>query len=304
MACCIVNQIQATRRGIPSSITADYTFLSLVEDPATPSTLATLCQISILLNQASTAIGSSAPNPTGLLDPHARVHMVKLFAQQFTTLERKHQPSTHEITDMAFLSARLQLWSFILLEDVPITPDMLALLFQAEEDATSLIRIACEINLSLVPYHVCRAVIGAAVILIRILKSPFMTHHELLRDQIQRVRLALSSASRSEGDVIMNVCTMLQESPRLESKKSSYPIRSRMSFSLVCDFIRTFVEHLNANPNTQQQQHQTSPQPKGTPPVNGEDEMAVVGPGGICHLDLETFDNIDLDGLSWDEFTI
>lgn len=291
MACYIVSQIQSCRRGIPMPIKVDPTLLRLVEDSADDSVLATLCQISMLADQASTSIGADADNLSGLLEPKARTHMVKLFSVQFETLQRVQRPEKNEITEMAFLSARLQLWTFILLEDVEITPDILGLLLQAENDATQFIRMACEKNLSLVPFHVCRAVFCSAVILIKILKSPFMVQHELLGDQIDRARLALSSASRTEGDVIMNVCNLLQEAPKMESKKSINPIRSRMSFSLVCDFIRTFAEHVNA--------------------VRSQDSRneamglvhCVSGDGrrSAQPFDIGCFDGIDLDGLNWDE---
>jgi Fungal specific transcription factor domain/Fungal Zn(2)-Cys(6) binuclear cluster domain len=294
MACYTVSQIQSSRRGIAMSIKIDSTLLHLVDDSTVDSILATLCQISMLSDQAATSIGADADNISGLLEPKARVRMVKLFSAQFETLQRSRHPEKNEITEMAFLTARLHLWTFILLEDVIITPDILGLLLQAENDATQLIRISCEKNLSLVPFHVCRAVFCSAVILIKILKSPFMIQHELLRDQIDRARLALRSASRAEGDMIMNVCNMLQEASRMEPKKSTNPIRSRMSFSLVCDFIRSFTEHINAV----RLQHYHNETTDLVQCANGD------GGRSAQSLDMGTFDGIDLDGLDWDEFML
>jgi len=291
MACYIVSQIQSCRRGIPMPIKVDATLLRLVEDSADDSVLGTLCQISMLSDEASTSIGAHADNVSGLLGPKARIQMVRLFSAQFEALQRVRHPEKNEITEMAFLTARLHLWTFILLEDVEITPDILGLLLQAENDATQFIRIACEKNLSLVPFHICRAVFCSAVMLIKILNSPFMIQHELLRDQIDRARVALSSASRAEGDVIMNVCCLLDEAPKMESKRSINPIRSRMSFSLVCDFIRTFTEHIN----TVRSPHSRNEATALFPCVNGDGERSAEP------FDIRVFDGIDLDGLYWDD---
>jgi hypothetical protein len=147
------------------------------------------------------------------------------------------------IIENAFLSSRIQLWSFALLDDMPFTTDLFEICHQAEKDAIRLIQLGCERNLTSTPFHVTRSVIYSAMVLIKILKSTYTTQHEAILDHIDRARRALSSAITTENDVIWKACQILQELPLVQDQKLTPQIFSRMTASIFYDSLRVYAEH-------------------------------------------------------------
>jgi hypothetical protein len=80
MACYIVSQIQTARLRLRPTIEADFAFLHhILETPDFSNTsLLGLCHLSQFTAQFTSIIGADAQNPSGLLEPCARIGMVNI----------------------------------------------------------------------------------------------------------------------------------------------------------------------------------------------------------------------------------
>jgi hypothetical protein len=278
MACFIANQTQTARLGLRLPIQADFTFLHHLLDPPEFSNtpLLGLCHISRLTAQFTSIIGADAPNLSGLLETYARVGMVKFFKNELETLQKKHFPKMSQVVELSFLTSRLQLLSFVLHDDIALNPDVIELFCQAETDATSLILIASEKNLSRCPFHLARSVLYAALTLIRIVASPYAQQPQVIFDQIKLASRTLSTAIKVPNDHAERWSRHLQHLIAIRDLKRTPVVRSRMSAWLVYDAIRVMKEHLDA-----------------TTPAPDPDIPGWMNPETAAGL-------LDLDGLNWD----
>jgi len=249
-----------------AGLLCDFTLLTSFDDPGVDPTLSHLCYISRLTVQLATTMGADAQNLTGLLEPASRINSVKFFASQFDDLQRQRFPRMSEVIEIAFLSSRLQLWSFAMHDDVPLSLEVCKIIHQAEQDAIRLIQVACEKNLSLVPFYVCRSISYSVLVLLKISRTPYANQHELIKDQIERALQALGSTARVEDDINQRICRFLRGLASLEDKTCTTPVRSRMTASIVYNALHAYEEHI---------------QVIGRP---------VVG--------------LDLDGFNWDDFNL
>jgi hypothetical protein len=164
--------------------------------------------------------------------------MINLFGAQFAALQIQLLTDMNDITEVAFLSSRLQLWSYALLDDMRLSADLLEIFQQAQTDATNLIQLCSTKNLSAIPFHVCRAIAYSAMMLIKILKSPYAIQQEVILDYIEQARQALSSAVNI--DIVKKSCQILQELPFVEDKKRTPQIYTRMTASITYNCLRVF----------------------------------------------------------------
>jgi len=76
----VVSQIQTARLGLRPTIEADFAFLyHILETPDFSNTsLLGLCHLSRFTAQSTSIIGADAQNPSGLLEPCARIGMVNI----------------------------------------------------------------------------------------------------------------------------------------------------------------------------------------------------------------------------------
>ena len=240
-----------------------------------------LCRIARLTNQFTTTIGANAQNLSGLRDPETRVDLVKFFGAELDALQRTHFQEMLPVIQISFLTSRLYLWSFILQDDVPRSPVVIEFFYQAEKDAASLIQLASEKNLSRCPFHLARSVLYSAVVLIKILASPYVSQPKVIVDQIHLAGRTLSSAVKIEDDHAQRWARHLQKLLDLRDIKRNPPIRSRMAASLVYDAIRIMKEHVEV--------------------VNSD---VTLGPNGSppdwMNLDIAS-GLLSLDGINWDD---
>jgi hypothetical protein len=278
MACYIVSQTQTARLGLRHPIQADFAFLHhILETPEYSNTsLVGLCHLSRFTAQFTSIIGADAQNQSGLLEPYARIGMVKYFKKELETLQKTHFPKMSQVIELSFLTSRLQLLSFVLHDDIPQSPDIIELFYQAELDASALILTASERNLSRCPFHLARSMLYAALVLIKIVASPYAQQPQVIFDQITLASRTLSTAIKVPNDHAERWSRHLQQLIAIRDFKRTPSVRSRMSASLVYDTIRVLKEHLDA----------TSPAPAPEFPVWMNPETTA----GL----------IDLDGLNWD----
>lgn len=244
LACYVVGQMQASRRGVPMSIKVDYRILTSCERHSMPLELSQLFHISRLTVQAANTIGASAHNLTGLLEANSRPGMVQLFSSQFESLRRERFPRSTEVVELAFLSSRLLILAFTLDDDIPRSIDLVDSVEQAKQDAIRFIQIACKRNLCCVPFFVCRSVCYSVLVLLRVLKMPFVTQPELIKDAIGHARQALLSSVQTERDLNHRICMMLKVVISLEEKtgtRMTPPLCSRMTTSLPCSSGRAWA---------------------------------------------------------------
>ena len=243
LACYVVNQMQSSHLGMPSSILPDANLLAAFENPEVEPVLSQLCRIYYLLMQSSWDISANAPTPTGMLDPAARLTMIRHHAKQLVALEEQHLAQMGDVVKVSLLYVRLQLHSFALLDDVPLSDDLLDLVKDAEATACELIDVTYGMNLAIAPIHTRRAMCYAAFVLVRLLQLPYDVQRELLHDSIERVRQSMSTAITAPDDINHKACTLLQELPYFEDKHRSPPILSRMGASIFYDTLRVYWEH-------------------------------------------------------------
>lgn len=87
IACFVVNQMQATGHGVPATLPQDYNLLSSLDHDLTPVYLAQLGHITRLTVTFTAAIGFTAASLQGLIEPHERMNMIKLYDQEFSYLK-------------------------------------------------------------------------------------------------------------------------------------------------------------------------------------------------------------------------
>lgn len=284
MSCYVVNQMQAGRLGAPLSIQPDHTFLRTLEtSKATPS-LINMCRISHITAQFTSIIGASAESPSGLVVPITRVAMVKYFSQELKGVQSLHLTDVSQVVEIYYTTSRLQLWSFLLHDDIHRSRDVIEFVHEAEKDATWLIHLASEKNLSRCPFHLARSVLYAAITLIKILNGPYVREHKLIADQIQLGIRTLASAVRIEDDHVSRWSRHLQTLLTLKDQKRTPPIRSRMAASLMYDAIRMLKEDRGL----------TVEDPPTSFNVEGDAELDWTYP------ELG-YDLWDLDGMDWND---
>ncbi|KAB5511696.1 hypothetical protein GE09DRAFT_639225 [Coniochaeta sp. 2T2.1] len=243
LACYVVNQIQSSHLGVPSSIQADTNLLAAFDNPAIDPVLAQLCRIYHLLMQLSWEISANALTPTGLVEPSARLVLIREYREQWTRLEQEHLAQANDVVKISLLYSRLQLYSFAVLDDVPVSEDLLDLVRDAEATACELIELTYGMNLSIASIHIRRAMCYAAFVLVRLLQLPYDVQRELLHDSIEHVRQSLSTAISAPDDINRKAYTILQDLPYFEDKRRSPPILSRMGASIFYDALRVYWEH-------------------------------------------------------------
>ena len=265
LSCFVVNQKLSATRGLPPSILIDAHLLNAFENRKINPRLSQLCRIYHVLMQTNLAIGTSGSTLSGMLEPDARLNMMKVWAEHFSTLQAQHLEKMDIVVRMSFLSARLQLWSFSLLDDMLVSQDLLGYVENARQDATELIELCYSQNLSIVPNCLRHAMCYCAFVLVKILRSGFSTESEVLQDDIERVRQALGTTAGSPEDVHHKACQTIQRLLYVEDKKLSPPIHTRMGASVIYDLLRIYAE-------------------------NKFDDIAIHDPGNPM---------IDLEGLDW-----
>ncbi|KAK5956200.1 Regulatory protein leu3 [Knufia fluminis] len=245
LACFVVNQMQSSYLGVPSSILVDLNLIKSFDHPRVDSTLSQLCRIYHVLSQSCLAIAANGPTPSGLLAPDARLNMMKLCGEQLSTLQAQYLGNMNDIVKTSFLYARLQIWSFALLDDIPMSKELIEIIKCAEEDACELIELCYGTNLSIGPYIVRQAMCYSAFVLARILQCPYDTQREVLEDNIERVCQAMSTTASTDNDIMRKVGPLLRALPYIEDKRRSPPILSRMSASIVYDSIKMYWENMD-----------------------------------------------------------
>ncbi|KAL6246953.1 Regulatory protein leu3 [Rhinocladiella similis] len=244
LACFIVAQIQASRRGVPATVVADYPLLYSLDNPAVPQELSHLCYISHLTVDATHALGARGSNSAGLVEPSARISLINVFGKQFDDVRRQRFPRPSDVVEIFFLSSRLQIWSFALHNDVPMTANSVQIICQAREDAMRLIQIACEMNLSLVPFYTRRSVCYAALLLCRIKLGPYGWEDDMIDLHVERAQEALGV---SEGPKLSQFIAFVTSPDNKEafvqvSADKSSPHRSRLGAFLVFDFHQVYMD--------------------------------------------------------------
>lgn len=248
IACFVVNQILASRLGVPATIVADFSLLSSLDDESVSLQLSHLCSISHLTVESAHAIGARAFNASGLADPIPRISLIKAFATQFDELRKTRFPEPSDIEEIFFLSSMLQLWSFALHTDVPISPDTFHIVQRARQDGIRLIQLACEKNLALVPFYTYRSVCFTALLLYHIKLSPYGVTDELLDDHIARAQQALQSRGSPDLAVFLRTLTSPENKAEFiarRDKSSSH--RWKMGAALTFDSAQAYANLMHSN---------------------------------------------------------
>ncbi|KAJ6259370.1 hypothetical protein Dda_6271 [Drechslerella dactyloides] len=252
MACFLVNQMQSNMLGVPPTLLVDSNIINNFSHPALDPTLSKMCRIYHLLIQCSLAISgystSTAASAPG--DTNSRFKMIMAYGAEFAALQVAHLDPMDENIKIIFLSARVQLWSLALIDDVPLTlspsatpSPYLEIVKYAERDACDLIEQCYGLNLSITPVYIRRAMSYCAFVLARILRSQHASQCEVLEDNIEKVRQALITTSDTRGDIIYKACELLQDIPYMQDKHLSPPITSRMAASVLYDLLRIASEN-------------------------------------------------------------
>ncbi|KAB5533367.1 hypothetical protein GE09DRAFT_1250599 [Coniochaeta sp. 2T2.1] len=223
--------------------TGHTNLLAAFDSPAIDPVLSQLCRIYYLLMQLLWEISANAPTPTGLVEPSARLVLVREYREQWTRLEEQYLTQANDVVKISLLYSRLQLYSFALLDDVPVSEDRLDLVREAEATACELIELTYGMNLSIASIHTRRAMCYAAFVLVRLLQLPYYVQRELLHDSVEHVRQSLSTAISAPDDINRKAYMILQDLPYFEDKPRSPPILSRMGDSIFYDALRVYWEH-------------------------------------------------------------
>jgi hypothetical protein len=243
IACFVVNQMQATGHGVPATLPQDYNLLSSLDHDLTPVYLAQLGHITRLTVTFTAAIGFIAASLQGLIEPHERMNMIKLYDQEFSYLKLTKLRDMPQNIEVIFLAAQLQLFSFSLHDDISDSLDLVATVQKAETTACKLIQLVPQSELEFVPGYWSRYVILAVVMLLKILKSPNAGNSYLINNQITLAHQILNSISKVDDDGNQRSDRLLLLFSVLEIKKKWPAIQCRLAASLVYDAIRVSKEY-------------------------------------------------------------
>ncbi|KEF62171.1 uncharacterized protein A1O9_00143 [Exophiala aquamarina CBS 119918] len=244
LACFIVNRVHSGYLGLPATTLAHPKILRAFEDPAIDPTLSQLGRIYHLVGEAIVAIGANGPCPTGMLEPDSRLTMIKVYGEQLSELQERYLQGMKGIVKVSYFFARLQIWSFALLDDMIFSEDLIKIYHSAEDEACQIIELCYDMNLAASPYHFRRAICYSGFVLVKILRSPYChMKRELLEDNVERARQALSTTASSPDDIFCKACQVLEELLYLEDKKRTAPIFSRMGASMMFDMLRIYWEN-------------------------------------------------------------
>ncbi|KAK5094685.1 Regulatory protein leu3 [Exophiala xenobiotica] len=246
LACFVVNQMQSSYLGVPPSILVDLNLANSFDNPKVDKTLSQLCRIYHLLSQSCLAISANGPTPSGMLAPDARLLMMKLCDEHLSTLHAQYLQDMNDIVQVSFLYSRLQTCSFALLDDMPVTDELVQIINSAEETACELIELCYGMNLAVAPYIIRQVMCYGAFVLVRIMRLQHSTQREVLEDNIERVCQAMSTTASADDGITRKLCPILRALPYVEDKSHTSPIMSRMAASIVYDSIRIYWNNSDA----------------------------------------------------------
>lgn len=237
LACVVIAQIQASRRGVPATISTDcFHFL------ASDSEMSRLYEISRLALESNQNIGATGKD-AGLVEPSARISLIVAFGKQFDALKERDGAVGSDIFEIFFFSATLQLWAFALHTDTPTSPAVTRILTRAKEDAVRLIQTLCEKNLSLVPFYIRKSLFYAALFLYR-LKLTHGWSGSVIDHHIERAKQALSSTEHPNFGRYLGFITQAEHAEVFRSAftTADSPYRSRMAAFLAFDCKRAYID--------------------------------------------------------------
>ncbi|KAK2773485.1 hypothetical protein FQN53_004137 [Emmonsiellopsis sp. PD_33] len=107
--------------------------------------------------------------------------------------------------------------------------------------------LASEKNLSAYPVRISRYVLFAALVLLRIMWSPYATKVGLMNDKVKQVIRVRSCAIRMPDDHISSSCQMPQSVLPIKDEGRVPLVQTRMSASIAYDAIRVHNEQLQQN---------------------------------------------------------
>ncbi|OQV02110.1 Fungal specific transcription factor domain-containing protein [Cladophialophora immunda] len=244
LACFIMNHRQSLCRGVPQSIRVDFHLLKAFENKAIEPRLSGLCRVYNLAMQANLAIGADAPTTSGMLEPEKRLEAVNLWTERFASLQTElFRDRIDDVVRTSFLYLKLQVLSFALLDDMPVSPGILDCVEVAKQDAYELVDLCGSQNLSLTPASVRYAICFAGFVFVKILRSSYNSAVEVLQDNIERVLEALTTTTSSAEDTFRKACITIQSLMSIEDRKLSSPICTRLGASMVYDLLRICAEH-------------------------------------------------------------
>lgn len=243
LACFIVSQRHFLLRGVPQPAWVDVHLLKAFDDALVDPVLAQLCRIYHTLMQAYLSIGAKAPTPSGMLEPGSRLAAIGSWMDQISNLKAGHLVIMNEVVKIAFLSSRMQILSFALLDDMPVSTELLEYVESAKQDACDLIELGYGQNLAIAPAPVRHALSYSGFVLVKILRSHCSTDSEVIQDKIERVRQTLSTTTSSPDDTYRKACQVIHMLTYVEDKGLSPPIYTRMGASVVYDLLRVCAEH-------------------------------------------------------------
>ncbi|KAK5053819.1 hypothetical protein LTR84_001781 [Exophiala bonariae] len=243
MACFIVSQRNFLFRGVPQPAWVDDHLLNAFDDFLGDPVLRLLCRIFHTLMQAYLYVGAKAPTDSGMLAPASRLTAVASWVDQLAKLEAKFVDVTNDAVKHAFLTTRMGILAFCLLDDMPVSEQLLEQVQSAKRHACDLIELGYGQNLATAPAHVRNALSYAGFILIKILRARLISDAEVLQDQIERVRQILSTSAPSVDDTYRKASHIMHMLTYVEDKRLSLPIYTRMGASVVFDLLRICAEH-------------------------------------------------------------
>ncbi|CAM0139627.1 unnamed protein product [Umbelopsis sp. WA50703] len=243
IACFVVNQMLATGNGVPAIMPQDYSLMVSLDHEDTPTYLGRLGHITRLTDTFTAAIAYNASNMHGLNEPHERINLIKLYDREFSNLKLSKLGEMDQKLEIAFLAAQLQLFSFALHDDISSSADLVEIVQKAESIACKLIQLISQTDLEFVPFPWSRYVILAAVILLKILKSPSASNGDLINNQISLAHKIFTSITKSDNDGNQRSDRLLLLFSVLEDKKKFPPIHCRLAASLVYDAVRVSKEY-------------------------------------------------------------
>jgi hypothetical protein len=160
----------------------------------------------------------------------------------------------NDVVKIAFLSSRMQILSFALLDDMPVSTELLEYVQCAKQDACDLIELGYGQNLAIAPAHVRHAISYSGFVLVKVLRSHSSIDSEVLQDKIEQVRQTLSTTASSPDDTYRKACHIIHMLTYVEDKRLSPPIYTRMGASVVYDLLRVCAEHkFGFNPEIDEQ---------------------------------------------------
>ncbi|KAI5778739.1 hypothetical protein EDC01DRAFT_333305 [Geopyxis carbonaria] len=252
LGCFLVDYELSTKQGLPATIAPDY----VIRNPPAnlPAPFASHLNIAVTASKAQVAL-SNPLTPCGLVEPATRWSLIQLFDTELQSLLSASQRPWSRINDIQLLTARLQLYSFVLYDDVQAvvnSTDTAATTTQGFQLAIQIITLIAAAHKDgefiYYPTTIIRPIVLASIWLLKLVASEALTQQraDVAKNHVREAHSLCTAMRVAPNDESERAAEFINTVTHLKDGKwgsGSVTTKSRMGQGLFYDAVREKKEH-------------------------------------------------------------